>query len=205
MKTTKVILISAITSIVVLGLFMLIIHTMDDYWNDEDDDHYGRKECVYAKGDKEWKGKKEWKEKKKCKKHDAFWAELKVERNVFDEELSVDEKEIIAQVKAEHGDEMKDRKCCGPKRECSDECKQACESIDQIAENHMESLDAVLTKVHQKMSGEDDDEDGDIDEDGDDDEGEMDDDDDDDDDEMCKMKMERHKKKFVRHFLLMDF
>ncbi|MBT6837041.1 MAG: hypothetical protein HOA61_13435 [Bacteroidetes bacterium] len=203
MKTTKVILISAITTIVILGLFVLLMHTVDGCWSNcqtEENVSYHGKDCEHA--DKHHK--RECAEKKECKNHDAIWAELKVERKAFDEELNDNEKEIIATMKAEFGDKEHakgDHSCCNGKEECTEECKAACADLDQIVASHQESIDAIMAKIHKKKHT-----DADVDMDVEVEvevdievETEV------DVDVKCKKNIDKHKKMFVRHFLLMDF
>lgn len=139
----KTILVSVLTSIITVVLCFLVIHLVcDDCYEDEECEKH---EIVISKHgghghgqDFVWHGKghmgfEEWPEE--CKKI----------RSEFDEELSEEEKETIAKVKASFKD-FKENKEVEDHEQLIEDHKADFETLEKIAEAHKESIDAYMEK-----------------------------------------------------------
>jgi len=138
----KTIFVSALTALITVILSLLVIHFICDNCDEEEcDQHeiYISKHAGHGQ-DMVWHGD----HKMGCA---GMSEECKTFRAEFDKELSDEEKATIIKVK-ESFEALKENKEIEDHEQVMKDHKADFETLEAIAENHKESLDAIMAKCH---------------------------------------------------------
>ncbi|MEA3477754.1 MAG: hypothetical protein U9R60_06210 [Bacteroidota bacterium] len=145
----KTILVSALTALITVILAFLVIHLIcDDCYEDDDDYCESRHQKVHMMGhgghdctEFTWTGDHPMMD-------EEMMARFKDVRAEFDNKLSAEEKETIARVK-DSFKKLKENEEIEDDDQAMEDHMADFEAIEAIAENHNESLDAIMAKSHE--------------------------------------------------------